>query len=144
MLARRLRLGAACALAGLLFWATPSAAQTLRIGVRAAMLNADPASSFNPDRGITLQVYEPLLLQNENLQPAPGLAVAWNMRDPTTWELKLRPGVVFQDGSPLTPADVLFSINRVRTVEVTQSYRANLRDVTTAQAEGADTVIIHT
>ena len=124
--------------------AAPCGAQTLRIGVRAAMTTADPASSFNPDRGITLQVYEPLLLQDANLQPIPGLAVAWHMRDPTTWELKLRPGVTFQDGSPLTPADVLFSIDRIGKVDVTQSYRANLRDVTGAEAEGNDTVVIHT
>ncbi|HYZ63530.1 MAG TPA: ABC transporter substrate-binding protein, partial [Acetobacteraceae bacterium] len=127
-----------------LLLAHPLAAQTLRIGVRAAMLTPDPASSFNPDRGITLQVYEPLLLQDANLQPTPGLAVAWKMRDPTTWELKLRPGVLFQDGTPLTPADVLFSMNRIREVDVTQNYRANLREVTGAEAEGSDTVVIHT
>src|SRR3954454_19009093 len=138
---RRAMLAAVLAAMGL-GW--PAAAQTLRVGVRAAMLTPDPASSFNPDRGITLQVYEPLLLQDEKLQPTPGLAVSWKMRDPTTWEIKLRPGVVFQDGSKLTAADVLFSIKRIQTVEVTQSYRANLRDVTGAEAEGDDTVIIHT
>jgi peptide/nickel transport system substrate-binding protein len=112
--------------------------------VRAAMITADPDSSFNPDRNISLQVYEPLLLQDANLQPTPGLAVAWHMRDPTTWEVKLRPGVVFQDDSQLTPSDVLFSMDRIRADDVTQSYRANLRDVTSAEAEGTDTVIIHT
>ncbi|MBV8915132.1 MAG: ABC transporter substrate-binding protein [Acetobacteraceae bacterium] len=140
---RRARIRLVLLVAALLC-AGPAGAQTLRIGVRAAMLTADPASSFNPDRGITLQVYEPLLLQDANLQPTPGLAVAWRMRDPTTWEVKLRPGVAFQDGSPLTPADVLFSINRIQTVEVTQSYRANLREVTGAEGEGTDTVVIHT
>src|SRR4051794_39435872 len=137
----RLRLAAALLLVLAL---GPALGQTLRIGVRAPMLTPDPASSFNPDRGITLQSYQPLLLQDQNLQPTPGLAVSWKMRDPTTWEIKLRPGVVFSDGSPLTPADVLFSMDRVRKTDVTQNYRANLREVTGAEAEGGDTVIIHT
>jgi len=118
--------------------------QTLRIGVRAAMTTADPASSFNPDRGITLQVYEPLLLQDANVRPVPGLAVSWSMRDPTTWAFKLRPGVLFSDGTPLTPADVVFSVGRIRSVDITQSYKSNLRDVLSVEAEGADTVVFHT
>ena len=96
---------------GTVFWAAVflamghgAAAQTLRVGVRAAMTTADPASSFNPDRGITLQVFEPLLLQDADVKPVPGLAVSWAMRDPTTWAFTLRPGVVFSDGTPLTPA----------------------------------------
>ena len=124
--------------------AQAAAAQTLRIGVRAAMTTADPASSFNPDRGITLQVYEPLLLQNPDVMPVPGLAASWTLRDSTTWAFKLRAGVVFQDGSPLTPADVVFSMERIRKVDVTQSYRANLRDVVAVEAQGEDTVLVRT
>ena len=136
----RLRLAAFLFLA----LATPALAQTLRVGVRAPMLTPDPASSFNPDRGITLQAYQPLLLQDPNLQPTPGLAISWKLRDPTTWEIKLRPGVQFSDGSNLTPADVLFSMDRIRKTEITQNYRSNLREITAAEAEGTDTVIIHT
>jgi peptide/nickel transport system substrate-binding protein len=36
--------------------------------------------------------------------------------DETTWEFKLRPGVRFHDGSPLTAEDVRFSIERVTNV----------------------------
>src|ERR1700712_4778712 len=103
--------------------AAPALAQTLRVGVRAPMLTPDPASSFNPDRGITLQASQPLLLQDPQLQPTPGLAISWKLRDPTTWEIKLRPGVQFSDGSPLTPADVLFSMDRIRKTEIPQNYR---------------------
>jgi peptide/nickel transport system substrate-binding protein len=122
----------------------PAVAQTLRVGIRAQALTADPASSFNPDRNISLQVYEPLLLQSAQITPEPGLAVTWSTRDPTTWVFKLRPGVVFQDGTPLTSADVVFTYNRVMSVDVTQSFRANLRDVTSTEAEGPDTVVVHT
>ena len=36
--------------------------------------------------------------------------------DETTWEFKLRPGVRFHDGSPLTAEDVKFTIERVTRV----------------------------
>lgn len=130
--------------ASLLVAMAPAGAQTLRVGIRAPAVTADPASSFNPDRGITLQVYEPLLLQSATLQPEQGLAIRWTMRDPTTWAFTLRPGVLFHDGSPLTPADVIFTFRRIQTVEFVQNYRANLRDVVGMEAEGADTVVIRT
>src|SRR5690606_19080620 len=34
--------------------------------------------------------------------------------DPTVWEFKLRPGVRFHDGAPLTAKDVVFSLQRAK------------------------------
>ncbi|HEY8612509.1 MAG TPA: ABC transporter substrate-binding protein [Roseomonas sp.] len=129
------------------FWTSPgseAAAQQLRIGVRAAIDTADPASSYSPNRNITLHVYEPLLLQDESLKPVPGLAVAWRMRDPTTWELQLREGVTFHDGSPLTAEDIARTVQRNMATETPQTYKSNLREVTAVEAEGPRTVIIRT
>jgi peptide/nickel transport system substrate-binding protein len=43
----------------------------------------------------------------------PGLATSWNQAaDGTSWTFHLRPGVKFQDGSPLTATDVKFTIER--------------------------------
>ncbi|HEY8614069.1 MAG TPA: ABC transporter substrate-binding protein, partial [Roseomonas sp.] len=113
------------------FWASPgseAAAQQLRIGVRAAIDTADPASSYSPNRNITLHVYEPLLLQDESLKPVPGLAVAWRMRDSTTWEFQLREGVTFHDGSPLTAEDIARTVQRNMATETPQTYKSNLRE----------------
>jgi len=41
-----------------------------------------------------------------------GLAVDWGAIDPTTWEIKLRQGVKFHDGSEMTAEDVQFSLER--------------------------------
>jgi peptide/nickel transport system substrate-binding protein len=43
---------------------------------------------------------------------APLLAESWTTPDPTTWVFKLRQGVQFHDGTPLTAADVVFSYQR--------------------------------
>ena len=42
----------------------------------------------------------------------PGLAVSWEAVDDLTWEFKLRDGVTFHDGNPLTADDVVFSFER--------------------------------
>jgi peptide/nickel transport system substrate-binding protein len=59
-------------------------------------------------------VYERLVELDSDLSLVPGLAVAWRIVDPTTWELDLRPSVRFHDGTPLTASDVVFSIQRAR------------------------------
>ena len=43
---------------------------------------------------------------------SPQLAEAFTTQDAKTWVFKLRKGVTFHDGKPLTPADVVFSIMR--------------------------------
>src|SRR5437870_11400949 len=43
----------------------------------------------------------------------PNLAVSWKALDDTTWELKLRQGVKFHDGSPFTARDVKATFERV-------------------------------
>jgi peptide/nickel transport system substrate-binding protein len=131
-------------LAGALAAAAPAAAQELRVGIRAALENPDPGSSYTPNRNIALQVYEPLMLQDAALKPVPGLAVSWRMRDPTTWEIKLRPEARFHDGSPLRAEDIAFTFRRNLAVEYPQTYRTNLREVTGVEAEDAATVIIRT
>jgi len=43
----------------------------------------------------------------------PGLAESWKMVSPTVVELKLRHGVLFQNGDKMTADDVAFSLNRM-------------------------------
>jgi peptide/nickel transport system substrate-binding protein len=47
-------------------------------------------------------------------EPGPGLAESWSVEpDQKTWTFKLRPGVHWSDGAPLTAADVAFTWNQV-------------------------------
>jgi peptide/nickel transport system substrate-binding protein len=43
----------------------------------------------------------------------PSLAISWRSLDDTTWEVKLRQGVRFHDGSPFTARDVKATFDRV-------------------------------
>jgi peptide/nickel transport system substrate-binding protein len=59
-----------------------------------------------------MNMYEALLRRDRNLKLEPALATEWSNTDPTTWRFKLRQGVKFHDGTPLTVDDVLFSVQR--------------------------------
>jgi peptide/nickel transport system substrate-binding protein len=57
-------------------------------------------------------MYEPLVRRDRNLKLEPALATEWTNVNPTTWRFKLRHGVTFHDGTPLTAEDVVFSFQR--------------------------------
>jgi len=76
---------------------------------------AQPADATTMDPGRSTQVltvnyfvnlYDTLTRWDADLKLQPGLATAWKTNDDTTWEVTLRPGVKFHDGTPLTAEDV--------------------------------------
>jgi peptide/nickel transport system substrate-binding protein len=95
----------------------PAAAENvLRFtGTDAWAATMDPHAYDDSDsKGATYQVYEGLLDVDSNLSIVPQLALAWKIIDPTHWDFELRRGVRFQDGTPFTAEDVLFSIGRAQ------------------------------
>ncbi len=128
----------------LLLGPSPGAAQELRIGMKAAIDGSDPHQSYSPNRNVQLHVYEPLVFQDPHLRPVPGLATAWRAPDAECWEFTLREGVRFHDGTPLTPADVAFSIRRAREATGLRTYAPLVRAVTAVEVVDARTVRIRT
>lgn len=59
-------------------------------------------------------IYEPLVRRNRDLGLEPSLAVSWEQPSPTVWRFHLRPGVTWQDGSPFTADDVVFTLKRIQ------------------------------
>ena len=58
-------------------------------------------------------MFDSLLHKNTKLEYEPSLATSWKAVNDTTWEFKLRKGVKFHNGDPLTAEDVKFSFDRV-------------------------------
>ena len=80
-----------------------------------------------------------------NIDPALCLASSWKNLDDTTWEVKLRKGVKFHDGSEFTAEDVAFSIDRIPKVPNNPaSYVMNIRMIDNVQIKDPYTLIIKT
>ncbi len=134
----------ACAMLVFAALVFPARAEDLRIAMKGVVDNADPHQSYTPNRNVQIHVYEPLLFQDAQLRPVPGLAQSWRAIDPLTWEFTLRPGVTFHDGSPLTPADVAFSIMRAKAATGIRTYASAVRNVVSVEPTGPLTFMIHT
>ena len=97
--------------------AAPAAAADLVIGSSTEPLSIDPHfSRTGNNQNIAQQIFDRLLASDENLQQHPSILESWSNSDPTHWRLKLRTGVKFHDGSDLTAADVVYSLERPKTI----------------------------
>jgi len=80
---------------------------------------------FNPTaRQRLVNVYEPLVVADKDLNMKPSLAISWGLLDDYTWEFRLRSGVKFHDGSAFDVQDVLASFERAARYE-----RSELKDL---------------
>ncbi|MFQ5958283.1 MAG: ABC transporter substrate-binding protein [Alphaproteobacteria bacterium] len=119
------------------------AKNVLRWASQGDALTFDPhAQNEGPTNAANSQVYEPLIRRNAKMEKEPGLAVAWKLLNPTTWEFKLRQGVKFHDGADLTAEDVVFSFQRAKAD--TSDFKGYITSVSEAVAVGSDTVHIRT
>jgi len=123
----------------------PARADTVRWGASSELTSLDPHAFFSgPNMALLHQIYETLVLRAPDASLAPALALSWRMlpEDPSVWEFKLRPGVKFHDGSPLTAEDVVFSLERA-SGQFSQT-RSVLASVDSMRAVDALTVHIRT
>lgn len=101
-------------IAWLLFGAVLSAhAQDFAIGLATPVQTLDPhernAAGHN---SVIDHVFDTLISRDSREALRPAIAESWLMRDATTWEFKLRRGVLWHDATPCTAADVIASLNR--------------------------------
>src|SRR5215472_9268057 len=99
--------------AATLVLASPAGAQDLKIALAAEPTSIDPLyHTLNPNNQVARHVFDRLVHQDARQRLVPGLALSWKPIGDAVWEFKLRPGVTFHDGAPLTPDDIIFSIDR--------------------------------
>ena len=72
---------------------------------------------------VSTQIYEGLVNRDEKYKLEPALALSWQMVSPTAWRFRLRPGVVFHDGTPFTADDAVFSLQRAITPPSQRSFQ---------------------
>jgi peptide/nickel transport system substrate-binding protein len=121
--------------------ATPAWAQELRIGIAQEPSSVDPHFNLvGPDESLARHLFDSLILQDERQRLTPGLAISWRAVNERTWEFRLRPNVIFSDGSPFTAEDVAFTLKRAPKVEGSPGGYG----IFTRQVTGVDIVDPHT
>jgi peptide/nickel transport system substrate-binding protein len=100
-------------------------AQTLTIGLKAEPSSIDPHyHNLTPNNAMARDIFDRLIMPDKTQQLKPGLAVSWTPINDLTWEIKLRQGVKFHDGSPFTADDVVFTFGRAQNVPNSPSSRS--------------------
>ena len=90
-------------------------AKTLRWSSRGDAQSMDPyAANENVTYNLVRLSYEGLVRRGDAGEIAPALATGWQAIDPRTWRFTLRANVRFQDGTPFTADDAVFSIERAQ------------------------------
>ncbi len=102
---------------------TPSASAAIKKGgtLRAAISGGSSADTLDCQSAITtidfariLQLNEPLIGFGNDAKLVPILAEEFTSNsDATLWTLKLKSGITFHDGKPLTVDDVIYSFQRI-------------------------------
>lgn len=126
--------------------AAPVRGGTLRIALASQSTN----DTFNSARYIYgndyirgTSVYSYLTRLDEHGEPQPEVALSWEPSPTATrWTFKIRQGIVFSDGSPLTLDDIIFSILRHKDEKVASSARQLAGNIKSVTKDGADTIVV--
>jgi peptide/nickel transport system substrate-binding protein len=107
----------------------------LKIGSQPGNVNFDPAlfAGAVPDILLQQQIYEKLVTLGSDLTVQPTLATKWDSPDGKVWTFTLRDGVTFSNGQPFTSADVVYTMDRLRSKKLGSAMAdvyANIKSVT--------------
>lgn len=101
------------------------------------------AHSLSPAYGIWEHMLEPLVeVDQKRNEYVPKLAESWEFKG-KEWVFKLRKGIKFHDGSPLTSRDVVYSFNRIKT-DKKSLQRRQLRELVEMRTPDDHTVVLVT
>ena len=105
-------------------------------------INYSPNASMNPLTGTDYYneqlfglLYEGLFALDRNLRPFPVLCESCTTEDGLSYDMTVKSGVLFHDGSPLTVSDVVYTLNIARG---TAKYRSRLADIESVSETGED------
>jgi len=128
----------------LLVLAAPAAAQTLSIGLATPPTALDPHYHAHAQSSATAaHVFETLHAPDAAMQLRPLLATEARTTDGVTWDVRLREGVAWHDGTPFTADDVAFSIARAGNVPNSPgSYGTYTREVRAVEVLGPHAIRI--
>jgi peptide/nickel transport system substrate-binding protein len=142
-----LALSAGLATAASVTPASAASPTTLRVEADTSISTFNPfLAYYNGELNVLGSIYPSLTTLNEQGQPQPYLATSWTTSaDQLTWTFKIRSGLKWSDGKPLTAADAAWTLNLIMhnsaAATANGSLVANFASVT---APNATTLVITT
>lgn len=126
--------------------AAPARGGTLRIALASQSTN----DTFNSARYVYgndyirgTSVYSYMTRLDEKGDPQPEVALSWEPNaSATRWTFKIRKGIVYSDGSPLTLDDIVFSILRHKDEKVGSSARQLAGNIKAVTKDGSEAIVI--
>jgi peptide/nickel transport system substrate-binding protein len=117
--------------------------------IRVATQSASAADTLDPAKGALgtdyvrgFMFYNCLTELDSHLGAKMALATSLDTKDATVWVAKLRTGVQFHDGKPLTPADVVYSITRHKDPATASKAKTLADQIKEVKATGPNEVTI--
>jgi peptide/nickel transport system substrate-binding protein len=119
-----------------LFAQSPKRGGTLKVAFIGSPVILDPALARGTEEiVITRQVYDALLLTDNQLRPQPELAETWESTpDATVWTFHLRKGVMFHHGREFDAEDVIYTFTRIQDEKVASPARSVFANIKTMEA----------
>ncbi len=114
------------------------AGNVVRVNLTSYPDNLDPQqmSTLNEIQHASL-IYEGLLNLDPDLKPIPGQAESWEVKDGgKTYVFKLRPGLKYSDGQPLTAKNFEYAFKRAADPALAGQYQSSTFDIVGAEEYG--------
>ncbi len=123
-----------------------TSAGSITIAIGAEPTTLDPqATDDGSERAINDNIYDTLVWRDGQTSTlGPGLALSWELTNPTTWRFKLRPNVKFTNGEVFDAAAVVFSVKRIIDPAFKSPQTSYLASIVDAKAVDDTTVDIIT
>lgn len=116
----------------------------LRFGQSEPTITLDPMAGQVGNFSYFYQIFDPLILMDENQEPQPNLAESWELADDgLSLTLNLRKGVKFHDGSAFDAEDVQFTFDRLADPEIGATLQGLTQWVESIDATDSHTVVLN-
>lgn len=117
----------------------------LNIAIMDDVVTLDPhGSNDSASAQVRRNIYETLVFQETDMELAPGLAEEWEATEDDVWNLKLREGTTFHNGSEFTAEDVKATLDRVRDAAVASEVAFLFEMIEEVEVVGDYEVNLHT
>ncbi|MBN8892881.1 MAG: hypothetical protein J0H91_21580, partial [Rhodospirillales bacterium] len=105
----------------------------------------DPQVQWDPDSyAVYRNIFDNLVTRDASGKIVGQVASAWHYKSPTEIVFTIRSGIHFQDGSALTPEDVVYSVKRITNPAFKSPQLSQFDQITGAEVSGPNEVTLST